>query len=122
MSAGEAVEPLLYPSSLTMNCHRSSALSVASVPRRRKLIGICKNAQRMSFGRQIIESLIFQREFEENVSRGQPDEESKEARHGSENAGSDQRRHDAEPAHSCPENHQQRTCPLNKEHLNPRVP
>jgi hypothetical protein len=87
----------------------------------RELIGIYKNAQCMTFVRQIVETLIFQREFEENVAGCQPCDQSKEADRGSENACRDQRRHQSEPAHSYPEHHQQRTCPLNQEELNPRV-
>jgi hypothetical protein len=69
-----------------------------------------------------VETLIFQREFEEHVTRSQPDEKSKEASHRSEEASRDQRRHQSERAYSYSEHYQQRARPLNQEELNPGVP
>jgi hypothetical protein len=89
--------------------------------RGRKLIGISKDAQRVTCGGQIVEALIFQREFEEHVAHGQPGNKSKEAGGGSENPGSDKRRHQSESAHPDTEHEQQRAHPLNHEVLNPGV-
>jgi hypothetical protein len=88
---------------------------------RRQLVDVGKDAQRMAGGGQIVETLIFQCEFEENVARRQPDQQGKEAGRGSEKASSNQGRHQGEPAHSYSEHDQERAHPLNQEVLNPRI-
>jgi hypothetical protein len=88
---------------------------------RQREIGIYKNAQSATLSRQLVEPLIFQREFQENVARADPKEEGNEANEVGKNAHGEEHRHEIEYANARGEGGKQSARPLEKEQLKPGV-
>jgi hypothetical protein len=80
-----------------------------------------ENAQCTAFGRQVIEALIFQSEFEKNVARREPNKENKEAQAWSKDARGQKHRHKVETARGAGEEDKQGPYPPEQEHLKPRI-
>ena len=94
-----------------------------SVPRLRQgEISVFKDVQSVTFGCQIVEALVFQREFEENVSRSEPKEQSDEENSRCENAGRQEHRHEIEAANARSNCGKQSAGPLEQEQLKPGIP
>ena len=84
-------------------------------------IGILKNAQSATLSRQLVEPLIFQREFKENVARTDPKEQGNEANAVGKNAHGEEHRNEIESANARGEDGKQSGRPLDKEQLKPGV-
>ena len=85
-------------------------------------ISVFKDVQSVTFGCQVVEPLVFQGEFEENISGSQPKEQGNEAKSRRENAGHQEHRHEIEAANARSNCGKQRAGPLEQEQLKPGIP
>jgi hypothetical protein len=74
-----------------------------------------------AFGSQLVETLIFQGEFEEDVTCRKPNQESKEANAWSKHSRRQKHRHQLETARATEQEDQQGPHPFDQKHLKPRI-
>jgi hypothetical protein len=85
-------------------------------------INVFKDVQSVTFGRQVVEALVFQGEFEENVSGSKPKEQRNEANSRRKNAGRQEHRHEIEAANTSSHCGEQSAAPFEQEQLKPGIP